>query len=84
MPLVLACFLLVLKSKQWLTPHLTSYTPPTRSPHFSTRLRFQPPKTPIHKAPPKKQFNYPETKQHAKTNTIIHNTTLDQNNYPTP
>ena len=29
-------------SKHRLTPHLTSYTPPTLQHHFSTRLRFQP------------------------------------------
>ena len=35
-----------------LTPHLTSYTPPTLSPHFSNHLRIQPFKPTLHKAPP--------------------------------
>ena len=59
------------KSKQWLSPHLTTNTPPAPLPHFSTRLRTEPFKLTKHKAPP-------------KTNTILHNTTLNQSNYPYP
>ena len=70
-------------SKQMLTPHLTSKTPPTLSTHFSTHLRFQPPQPPTHKAPPKTHYNNPKTKQPTKTKTTIHNTTQNQSNYPT-
>ena len=70
-------------SKQMLTPHLTSKTPPTLSTHFSTHLRFQPPQPPTHKAPPKTHYNNPRTKQPTKTKTTIHNTTQNQSNYPT-
>ena len=62
-------------SKQWLTPHVTYYTPPTLSQHLSTHLTFQPFKPAKHKAQPKNQYNNPETKQPTKTNTIIQNTT---------